>query len=231
MTDTLLELESLLPRIAPALEARQLGAILDRVTMRAKDVEHQGQRCQALVTMAVALDGFQNLTVRTAAQKAINAVRTTGDDLKTASNVASLEIVLESLDDLANTLKDFDQNVRSVWADRVRSEYTSLIPVGRLLQHISGAQSLGQELAQLGERATTLTNRIQTATAMAPDIEKLEADRRSLLARLKEVTANPEVETFITAVTRGQATLQFVTPGVLAWLSDKDALGAFKVTG
>ena len=103
--------------------------------------------------------------------------------------------------------------------------------MGQLLQHISGAEALGQELAQLGARATALANRSQTATAMAPEIEQLEADRRSLLARLKEVTANPEVETFITAVTRGQATLQLVTPGVLGWLGERGALGAFKVNG
>ncbi len=231
MTDILLELEGSLPRIAPAREARQLGAILDKVAEKSADIERQGQRCQALVAMATALDGFSDPKVTTAARAAIDAVRTTGADLTTAADVDGLELVLESLIDLANALKDFDQNVRLVWADRSRTEYTSLIPVGQLLQHIAGAEALGQELAQLGARATALASRNQTATAMAPDIEQLEADRRSLLARLKEVTANPEVETFITAVTQNQATLQLVTPGVLGWLSDRGALGAFKITG
>lgn len=231
MTDILLELESSLSRIAPAREARQLGSILNKVTEKSADVERQGQRCQALVAMATALDGFADPKVTTAARAAIDAVRTTGAELTTAADVDDLEIVLESLIDLANALRDFDQNVRLVWADRSRTEYTPLIPVGQLLQHISGAETLGQELAQLGARATALASRNQTAAAMAPDIEQLEADRRRLLARLKEVTANPEVETFITAVTRGQATLQLVTPGVLGWLSDRGALGAFKITG
>lgn len=231
MTDILPELEGLLPRIAPAREARQLGAILDKVAEKAADVERQGQRCQALVAMATALDGFSDAKVTAAAKAAIDAVRTTGDDLSTAVDVNGLELVLESLSDLANAVKDFDQTVRSVWADRSRTEYTSLIPVGQLLQHISGAEALGQDLAQLGARATALASRNQTATAMAPEIEQLEADRRSLLTRLKEVTANPEVETFITAVTQNRATLQLVTPGVLGWLSDRGALGAFKITG
>lgn len=231
MTDALVQLEGSIERIAPAKQARKLGSILEKVIDKSADVERQGQRCQALVSMAVALDGFKDPKVTLAARAAIEAVRTTASDLASAADVDSLDLLLEGLGDMANALRDLDQSVRQVWADRSRSEYVSLIPVGTLLQHISGAETLGQDLAQLGSRAMALAERSQPATAMAAEIAQLEADRSALLARLKQVTANPEVETFITAVTRGHATLEFVTPGVLEWLGDRGALNAFKVSG
>lgn len=231
MTDVLLQLEGSIERIVPAKQARRLGSILEKVTEKTADVERQGQRCQALVTMAAALDGFRTPKVANDARSAIEAVKTTASDLNTAADVDGLDQVLEGLVEMANALKDFDQSVRNVWAERSRSEYVSLIPIGRLLQHISGAETLGQDLAQLGSRAMALAEKPQQATAMAPEIAQLEADRAILLARLKEVTANPEVETFVTAVTRGQATLELVTPGVLRWLGDRAALSAFKVSG
>lgn len=231
MTDVLVQLEASVDRIVPAKQARKLGSILEKVSDKSADVERQGQRCQALVTMAAALDGFKTPKVAIDARTAIEALKTTASDLTTAATVDDLELVLESLLEMANALKDFDQSVRNVWAERSRSEYASLVPIGHLLQHISGAEALGQDLALLGSRAVSLAERPQQATAMAPEIALLEAERADLLTRLKEVTANPEVETFITAVTRNQATLELVTPGVLQWLGERSALGAFKVNG
>lgn len=231
MTDVLLELEGSIERILPAKQARKLGSILEKVTEKSADVERQGQRCQALVTMAAALGGLTTPKVASDARTAIEAVETVASDLTAAADVEGLELVLESLPEMANALRDFDQSVRNVWAERARSEYVSLVPIGQLLQHITGAEALGQDLARLGSRAIALAEKPQQATAMAPEIAQLEAERTLLLAGLKEVTANPEVETFVTAVTRGQATLELVTPGVLQWLGDRAALGAFRVSG
>lgn len=231
MTDTLELLEASLDRIEPALQARALGAILGKVSEKTQDYARQAQRCEALVALAATLGGLKETNVLIAVKGVVQSATKAGEDLSAASDKDDLEDILDEYGQLPNALGRLDQTLRQLWSERSRTDYFSLIAVGDLLKRLSGADALGESLAQVGRRAEALSNRNQPAETMAVDIASLKAERETLLVALSAFTAHPEVDSFIAAVTGGRATLDLVTPAVFAWLSEHDALQAFKVTG
>lgn len=231
MTDTLETLEASLEHLKPALEARQLGSILGKVTEKTADAGRQAQRCEALIDIAISIGGLGSVQVLDAAKAAARTMKEAGEGLASAKDVEDLEIIQDEFTQLASALSRLDQSLRQLWAERARTDYLSLVPVGTLLGQLSGAEQLGRDLAALGARADGLAQRNQPATTMASEIKQLQTDREALLGKLTVFTANPDVETFIVAVTTGRATLDLVNQSVLDWLSLHGGRHAFKVTG
>ncbi len=231
MTDTLVALEASLDQIQPALQARSLGAILGKVSEKTADAARQAHRCEALVTLAIALGGLQEANVFAAAKSVVQEASTAGEALASATDSADLEDLLHDYGQLPMALGRLDQALRQLWSERSRTDFVSLIAVGELMGRISGAAALGASLASIGRRAEALAGRTQPADAMAGEIGQLMTERETLLSELSAFTAHPEVDRFITSVTIGRATLDLVTPKVFEWLAEHGALQAFRVTG
>lgn len=231
MTDTLALLEASIDRIEPALQARSLGAILGKVSDKTVDFARQAQRCENLVALATSLGGMEEANVLAAAKGVVQNAAIVGEALSSAKDADDLEDILEDYAQLPVALGRLDQALRQLWSERSRTDYISLIAIGELLTHISGAEVLGGRLATVGRQADSMTARNQSAESMAPEIANLKSEREVLLSELAAFTAHPEVDRFIGAVTGGRATLDLVTDSVFAWLADHKALQAFKVTG
>ena len=231
MIDVLEQLEAEIDHIPAALEARSLGAILGKVNERTADATRQAQRCAALVELANTLGGLSDAHIRRDARDAITQVKEIGELLATAKDAGDLGLIDEDYPGLPSSLRQLDQSVRFLWGQKAKSDYASLIPVGDLLGKISGAEALGGKLVEIGQKAEALATRNQPAESLAPEIASLKATRESLLSELAAFTANPEVDNFLGAVTKGAASLELVTPAVLTWLAQHGALAAFRVSG
>lgn len=231
MSDALAQLEADVGLIPAAIQARNLGSILGRVSEKTHDALRQAQRCVALVEMAKSLDGLSTATVETAARHAIKQTREIGEMLASAQGPNDLEAIYEDYGELIVALRDLDQQVRFIWSLKAKSDYASLIPVGHLLMRIAGAEALGRKLVDIGTKAEALAAKVQPAETLAPEIVSLKFDRQQALAEMAKFTESAEVDSFLDAVTKGAATLETVTPTVSAWLKAHGALGAFRVTG
>jgi hypothetical protein len=86
---------------------------------------------------------------------------------------------------------------------------------------------VGQKLIDLGTSATRLTQ--ISPRQIAPGLKEIEEQREAAQAEVTAFTKEPEVNAFVTALSRGQASLSLVTPKVLDWLNDLGALGQFRV--
>jgi hypothetical protein len=231
VTDTLEMLEGAIEKIPAALQARSLGAVLGKVDDRTSDALRHAQRCKALADTASALGGLSDTYVRAAIEGVVTQAEEVGDALASAKDAGDLEIILEDYSNLPSSLSRLDQSVRQLWGQKAKSDYQSLIPVGKLLTRLSGAEKLGAKLVETGQKAEALAARLQPAETLAPEIAELKATREALLAELKAFTADPDVDRFLEAVTDGGASLALVQPSVFKWLEEHQALSAFKVIG
>ena len=231
MSDALVALEGAIDRIPAALQARSLGAILGKVNERTTEALRHAQRCKALVEMAEVLGGLVDAHVRGSALDVVEQAFEIGASLAAAKDAGDLEVILDDYANLPSALGKLDQSVRLLWVQKAKSDYASLIPVGELLGRIAGAENLGSKLVDVGRKAEALSVRSQAIETLAPEIAQLKSSREVLLADLKAFTSNPDVDRFLAGVTDGGASLELVTPAVLAWLADHGALAAFKVSG
>jgi nucleotide-binding universal stress UspA family protein len=231
MSDPLLELETLAPLIPAAIQAQRLEQALGRAVEKVAEVPRQAARFQALVEAAVRLGVANDTNARRPLQEAVEEAENIGDLLEGARTPEDLQYVSDDFPKLVGALRSLDIVVRQYWRLTVSNEFQSLLSVGDLLTRIPGTQALGTRLRSISQEAQLLAERNPPAEQLAPEIQRLRNTRAQLDVELHQLSSNPDVDAFITAVARDTATLAHVTPPVMDWLQRNDALEAFAVRG
>jgi hypothetical protein len=231
MTDPLVELETLVPSISAAIQARRLEHTLGRTVDKLADLPRQAARFEALVEASQVLGGAEKSSTKNLLDEAADEVDAIGKLLEEAQTPEELENIDREFSSLAVALRGLDVSVRNLWQEKVQGEFQSLVAVGELLTRIASTEDLGNRLRSLGGDALALSERKPTAEQLSPEIQRLRARRAAVDKELHELTGSPEVDFFLTAVTRDVATLAEVTPVVMSWLQNNDALETFVVRG
>lgn len=229
MSDALEDLEALEPRIADAKRSQAFGEAAERARGPVDQAPRHAALLETLVQCAEDLDGLKDPTLRNRLDAAIEKAETIGDLLRTAATADDLENIAIDYPAVSQALKQVLERLRHHWSRLVAEDFADLGAVGRLLGAISGAEAIGAELVEVSSAAQRLADSDPSADALAESAPALRLRRRRTLDAMQAFTGEAEVDAFLGAVTRQEATLDLVTPKVLAWLTEKHALSAFRV--
>jgi hypothetical protein len=227
MSDRLADLEALLDHLPAAVDRRRLGDRLTRSLDRIRNVPHNADRLAAAMELAQAT-GYSEV-----AQQAelLDEVRdeafSVGEKLEEACSDETLRDAVDDYEAFLKSLSNLDRGLRLHWSVVAGQRYRPLISLGMLLQRTLVAPELGERLAACGQRAAaggeaTLRDLLAKAKSVAAEHETLQSESGGLFS-------GGEIGAFIEAVADQRATLSHITPAVLAWLTEKNALDRFSL--
>lgn len=231
MTDALERLEDLAPRIASAKKSLAFGAAADKARIPVEQAPRHALLLARLVQCAHDLDGLNDAALRQRLSGAIAKAESVGESLEDAETADELEAVAVDYPTVAAALSQVIERLRNHWSQLVARDFVDLAAVGQLLSKIAGAEAIGRDLVDISTAAQTLANSDPSPEKLAEGAPALRLRRAQTLDAMQAFTHEPEVDSFLEAVTRQEATLNMVTPKVMAWLAEKGALSAFRVRG
>lgn len=231
MTDILLELEALEPKIAGAKRSQAFGAAAGKARIPVEQAPKHAALLERLLSCAHHLDALGDAVLRQRFETAIDKAEEVGGALEEAADAADLEAAAHDYPMVANALVRVVDGLKVQWSQIVARDFADLPAVGTLLAKIPGAEAIGGDLSAIGEEAQALADGDPSAEVLSERAPALRERRTRTLEAMSAFTGEPEVDAFLAAVTRQQATLAMVTPMVWAWLKDKGALDAFRVRG
>lgn len=228
MIDAIEELERLLPQVPAALERRSLGESLSRVASQLSEITTTAHRLCDIFKIAD-ITGFGAAPEE--AEKLDNLVydaNALASLLTQAHDAESLQKIDRHYPQLKTTINNTLGAIRLRWRSHVSAEYRPLLSLGKLLSKIGDASSLGARMVKLSEDAAATLSPMQVDQFKAAIVQLMQ--KRALLETEKtSFTANEQVDNFLTGLAQGQAKLRSVSPEVLQWLSEHDALDLFEV--
>lgn len=225
--DQLEELESLLPRIGPAIERSRLGHSLVDAAEKLKDFPRHLRRLIAVIDIARETEFGITGSQATPLREVLREADLLADELQTVADSDALRVVSASYSDFVKSLNNFERQLREHWTRTADREFTPLVTIGELLERLGVAVDLARRMITCGRDAQSFGSKD------APDLREAilaVRRRRSELNRERSaLTGNIEVDTFLDALANQRATLIDVTDGVRAWLASNDALSRFGV--
>lgn len=229
MTDLLAELEQLHPLVASAKQSLALGSAVEKARKPVEQAPRHAALLAHLVACAKELDGLSDPGLRQRLEGAIDKAEDVGGALETAATADELEAVATDYPGVAAEIVRALDSLRTRWTQIVARDFADLPAVGELLLKISGAETIGSDLKQIGQQAQALAATDPQAEQLAAAAAALRARRALTLDAMRAFTGEAEVDAFLQGVIQQRATLELVTPRVLAWLKDHGALDAFRV--
>lgn len=225
--DNLLDLETAIPQLAAALEQRRLGSALQRATAALTSFEYKLSRFEAL-TIAAELLLDQLSSDRSQLTEVIEDLENVADLIAGAEDKTELDLVAREFPRVDRSLARFHRVVVSAMERYAGAHLTWLGVLGKLLVRM-GQNELGLNLQRLEEEAR------QTATSansqqLPGQIAAIKERRGVLQGEIRMLAKNPEVDAFLVTFGSGQTRLSSVTPAVLTWLSEHNALDLFRVS-
>jgi len=228
MTDALEELESLLPDLPQALERRSLGESLARVGLLLNDINASAQRLSDICEIAQTI-GVEE--VPELVDKLDDLIHDAGDlasMLMSANDPVSLRQVEHDFPKFKTAISGTFTAIKQRWRTQVARDYKPFVSLGRLLSKIDHGSSLGARMVALGEEADASLLLAQ-ADQFKLALKRLIETRARLEQEKTTFTAGEEVDLFLSDLAQNQARLRSVTPDVLRWIADHDALDLFEV--
>ncbi|WP_434730728.1 hypothetical protein [Rhizobium binae] len=218
MSDVLLELEGLLPRIPQAVTHQKVSHQIDRLLEKFSDFGSTRTRLSALLDISVLIDFDDEHVVemKAASQDAAAALLKTADE-------ASILRAEEAYQEFKTAIGLAERFLRNHWKLVVSRDYAPFSTIGRLLKQFGDTSDIGNRMEALGARADQSIN-IAIIAELRDTIRTLGEERSKLEAEKAAMTKNSEVDDFLNKLASGDATLASVTPTVHQWLSDHGAL-------
>ena len=224
MSDVLEDAEALLIELPEAVSRRALGERLSQALNALKNADHQIARMQALIETADEIGYGKSEHQREALDEMVHCALGVGEGLEAAEEAETLRVaVFEYQDNLAKAIAALERLLREHWRTVSADRFQPMIGLGALLTSMNVANNLGGRLVACGQRGVAATAP-STAPELLATIRALFADFSRLQAERAAEIGDDEVGDFINALAEKKATLTMITPKVLAWLSDHDAL-------
>lgn len=230
MSATLEALQALTPRLKDASLVVKADQSAKEVLEKLQRAQGQADRFRAWLAVARQLDGLGSPRVSTAVSKAAWRAREAGEALTEAVDGPGIQAAASEFAEFSPTVAAVEVAVREVWAQRVRAAFEPLRNMGELLQRIEDTRQLGLDLNATVQKARASTDASVSPQSLLSTVNDLLAEHDDLSARLKAVSGDePDVDAFLQALARNQATLRLLTPTVMDWLDRHEALGAFTI--
>lgn len=229
MSDSLLQLEELLPQLPAAIERRRIGESLGRTGEELRDAPQQIQRFSAVLDI-VRETAFSSDTNQAAAMEdLLDSAVSAANLMSSAQTADQLRSVQDRYKEFTQALRNLDRQLRPHWIRVVDRDFGPLCAIGNLLEKIDGTAELGRRLTTCGRTAQKVGDKI-SAEDLRDVIVQLHRERAALEIERASVTKDPETDRFLNALAVGKATLRLVTPRVQAWLEQNGALDQFTIT-
>lgn len=227
MSDTLLELESLLAELPVAVDQQSLGDQLNKASIALSNATQQARRLQAVLRISAIVDFEQVPEQAEMVKLARQTARDVAESLEHATDSNALRAAVWDYEkELTPALNSLDRAVRQQWRRVVDEQFQPIIGVGDLLSRLDRDTGLGAKLENCGRRARDLNT--PAAQDLLRQIEALMTDLEAL--RLEcATTLGGEVGDFLSALAEGRATLAMITPNVHRWLTENGVLDRFSV--
>jgi hypothetical protein len=227
--DALVALERISGQITTAVEHQRLGEELARVDALIREHGPRFRQFEATVSLLEALGDLPRKPSSRLVTDDLDAVGDLGDLLATADSRADFTKAAVALGTFAQTQRRLEQAARDLWGEAVRAEFEPLHAVGVLLSRIDRAAGLGSRLCGLVTRARGLTDPGTAMQVLAQQVAPLRNEARDLRSEMAQFLADAEVNAFLAAVVAGKAPLRLLTPAVMQWLNELEAVDVFEV--
>lgn len=228
MNDKLVELEESLPQIGPALERRRIGESLGKAVERLREADRTIARFRAVLDIAYETEFNREPLQADTLQELLDEADALATDLERALSADDLNHVEAMYGDFIKSLSSVDRSLRGHWNRIAERDFRPLIAIGGLLENIGIAGDLGRRLRACGEEAIGIREGVP-AEQLRAAILRVRETRARLENERTSVTKNVEVDSFLTALADGRATLRLVTDGVREWLNRNGALDRFGI--
>jgi hypothetical protein len=231
VTDPLVELEGLLKHAQEVAEQLQFGDALahaQRQVEEHKDIPESVVQLTAVVASIAPLSTEVLQTTLTLSTRLSDCAK----EINTITDREGLKKIQHPLREATNAVDALRTALTSQWNARVRERFEPIATVGQVLESIDSTRAFGGELKRWAREAPAPKGQLQWAP-QAPDIEVLKRMDAELTQRresLRSAGIDEDVQTFLLAVSRGEATLSDVDAKVLAWLKNNNAAGRFAIT-
>jgi hypothetical protein len=224
MSDILEEAEALLIKLPEAVSRRLLGERLSQAVTALKNADHQIARMQALIAIADEIGYGKSDHQREALEEMVDYALGVGKGLEATEEAETLRVaVFEYQDILTKAIAALERHLREHWRTVSSDRFQPMIVLGELMKAMNVANDLGGRLVACGRRGMAATGP-STAPELLTTIRGLFADYDRLQAERVAEIGDDEVGDFINALAEKKATLTMVTPKVMAWLGDHNAL-------
>jgi hypothetical protein len=229
--DQLIEIEELLPQLSSAMAAIRLDDTARRALDSLKDAPRKARRFESFVAAIQTLGPGCAEAVRTPLYAAMRQATEVGEALEAATDSAGVQDAsADFLQSLVPAVGRLEMAVSDAWRKVVREKFEPLAGTGALLEVIPATHALGAELKATVADARRLAENRVAADEFATSVSCLIEAQARLQEKVQAASGGqPEVDAFLDALTHNQATLRHMTPGVIRWLEDNDALDAFAV--
>jgi ABC-type transporter Mla subunit MlaD len=224
--DNLARLEAALPKLAPALEQKHLGIALSQAQTALKPFEPQLRQLDALTDAAALLWEYLDLNRRDLEDIA-DELDELASEMEEASTQYELNGITKTFPNTASKhIPRYNRTVHAMVRRYSAKELSSLGALGRLLVKI-GQSEIGHKLQKLETDAKRLEQ--TSPSALAEGIRAIQAQKTTTQAEVTALAKEPEVDVFLSALSRSQCSLGHVTPKVLEWLDRLGAREQFRV--
>lgn len=223
--DALQRLEDALPVLRDAVDREHLGKSLRSTLDAIADLPQRIARLAALADSVALLKEH----VGTRSEEilvAVDQIEDFGEAMTEAATSEGLDEVTRGAKRLEPPISSLHRAVIAVAGSYSRDNIVPLAALERLL-HTLGRDDIADAVAILQKMDAALPS---AGVALPTRLAELLAARASLAADLTTLANGSEADAFLTAFARkGSAPLEIITPGVLAWLSERGALKQFVV--
>lgn len=228
MTDLLVELEEGLPLAISAIERKRYGQSLSDVLEKLKRFD---QRIDSLVSISSSIQVLSN----DMQGHEIEVIETTLEDIRKfavqmegVSEKEDLDYIKQHFSDIeSKEITNITRSMLGVLKRHVEKKIRPLNSLSNLFEHLEEdelAVSL-KKIAELGIQAQNAP--VQKWPEVLSSLEKKMTDFK---IEMRKVTQSEEIDQFLMAFSEGDVPLTKLTPNVLSWLKEQDALESFAVT-
>lgn len=224
--DKLERLEEALPKLASALEQKHLGIALQHAEAALRPFDAQFQQLEALTDAACLLPAHLELSRRDL-EDIVDDLDELANEMEEASTQGELNGIASDFPQISQRhIPRYNRIIHSMVGRYSTKELSNLGALGRLLGKIGQAE-IGQRLQKLEVDAKRMEQ--TSPSQLADGIRSIQEQRIQAQAEVTALAKEPEVDSFLIALSRSQCSLSLVTPKVLDWLDALNARDQFRV--
>jgi hypothetical protein len=229
--DHLASLELIAKNLPTAIERQTLGDALGEANNAMANAEPVMAQIEELVKIVPLLLPKMDRSSHSELKRFFQKTSSLGEQLARCETTDHLEEVIDDLRQLTRNFEYVDRDVQILWEKMVTSEFQVLEGIGAVLSDVPSTRNLGSRMLKAHENAKDVASKFDTFSRMSKRMGKLHENKSTLFSEMRDLTGNVEVDSFFEALASASATLLSVTPSVIEWLTEADALDRFEVKG
>jgi hypothetical protein len=226
--DYLQRLEQLVPLCESIRRGSEYRAALAQAVSDVRRAADVPTRLEGVEPALRLLQGTEHLPLKEVVSD-LDQVEAAGSALEQCVNTEALRNARFAVKDLQEGIQRVEAQTCKAWDALVRAEFGPLERLGAVLSEIPDTKRMGIELQKWAKCVLAIR---ATGTPTADSVRQFDEARAQRAARLEtlgKLGIDAAVRLFLLDVANKNATLERITPDVLAWLRSKNAHSRFRI--